>query len=236
MKNLKVTSAILGLGLIALYSTASNSASSDVFGGASFIKDASHGFIGAVTATNGDITQEGFLVRGSAGAGQYDYDNRNVAGGDVETNFGSIDLLGGYQAFFQNNQTLKFYVGGSWENHQLSPKDYNAEVRGTEFGLKSQVEYYANFNNVVTNAIGAYSTGFDTYFTLANVGYDFGGFAFGPEVAFLGNEGFHQQRVGGFLGNIEIGDVILSLSSGYAFASGVAEQSIYGGFNFTRRF
>ncbi len=236
MKNKKFTAGLV-LVILALYSNSSYSASSDVFGGASFIKDASHSYLGAVTAVNGDITTHGFLVRGSFGAGQYDYDNRNVAGGDVEANFGGADLLGGYQAIISDNQTLKVYLGASWEHHQLSPKDYNADVRGTEFGIKSQAEYYANLNeDISTSAIASYSTGFDTYFTSANVGYNFGNFSFGPELAFLGNEGFHQQRVGGNFGNIKIGDFTLNVNGGYAFASGVAEQSIFGGFNFTRRF
>jgi hypothetical protein len=230
--------ATLLAGAMLLAPAAAKADSSGVWAGADFGPDSYFLYLGGVTALqNQDIrTQDGFLLRGSLGFGNYDYDTPAVPGGNVDSDVFSGDLMVGYGHHF-GPHTLSFYAGGEFQNHDPSPNDPGNSVDGTEGGVKAQLELNAHpAENCVLDLAGSYSTAFDSYWSRGFAGYDFGPVTIGPEIGFLGNEEWDQVRFGASAGDVDLGFVNARAYVGYANNDGQGDDGMYGGLAFGKGF
>lgn len=210
--------------------------STTVFTGITAKEDVWYAYLGGVHALNGDINQEGWLVRALIGGGEADY-SAGGAIGNVDADLFDADLMVGYQIFEGRNRYTG-YVGVHYHDTDLSPNDPGNSTRGDEFGAKIQLEansWIGDFWNL--GAIGSYSTANDAYWARARLGYDWGGgWLIGPEGVVGGDDEYDEQRIGVFVGGIQLGAINMSASVGYADTSRSGNDSIYGTLGFSTQF
>lgn len=204
-----------------------------LYAGATASPDSYYGYLGAVGALNGDIGKDGFLVRASGAYGSYEYSRPGAT--DVDGDIYAGDLMLGYQTFFGADTFLSggratLYLGGDYQNHDLTPVDPLNRVNGTEAGFKSQAELALNVTRLVSLGLaGSYSTAYESYWSRAQLGYAYHGVTFGPEAAFMGNEAYDNQRYGAFLKDIAISQsVSMGVAGGYSHASRRGDSGVYG--------
>ena len=222
-----------------------------LFGGASFKEDSQFYYLGGIYAPEG-LGQDGYAIKGFAGGGQFEWDAEDTsiylgAEGDSLT----FDLLLGYR-MFSGDWQFGIYGGVNYWHYDQdciinpvnpagcngfpvigAPATQQVFAIGEEWGAKVEAElthrgdFYADFR-------GSYSTAFDTYWSRARIGMDFGGVIIGPEGGFQGNVDYEESRVGGFA-LIDMGDYNLSISGGVADGTGTSsvtpvsgENSVYG--------
>ncbi len=212
---------------LVLASSSANAAGSQVFTGVSFTEDSYYSYLGGVTALNGDLHRDGVLLRASGAWGEYSYSRTGNT--DVDGDITAGDLMIGYHAFMGKNCATLF-VGGDYQNHDLSPNDTLNRVNGSELGLKAQAEVSLSVtDNVGLDLIGSYSGAYNTYWSRAQLGYNLGNVTVGPEVAALGSESYDQQRYGVFVKDIAIGSAKLGASAGYVNSERrAADDGAYG--------
>lgn len=236
MKN-KILSLLLAGTIISAAATA-QAGSTGVWTGFDISPDSYFIYLGAMTALQGqDIqSQDGWLLRGDAGYGEYDYDTVAVPGGNVDGDVSTGDILVGYRHFFPAGYVTGF-LGGDIQHHNISPNDPGNSVDGSEGGVKGALELFASpAANIEIQALGNYSTAFDSYWSRLTVGYNFGPVTIGPEVRFLGNEEFHQVRYGASISGFDIGFANVSINGGYANTSDRGDDGAYGGIGFGANF
>jgi hypothetical protein len=233
-----VLSALLGSCIPFSIQTA-HAEKSQFFASVDVKEESSYFYVGGVTSLSGLnlLTDNSFLIRASLGAGQYSYDTTAVVGRNVDGDIRAGDIMLGYQKYFNPTTLLTGYLGASYENQDLSPNDPNAKVKGTEGGIKAQAELQARLApQVPMHLIATYSTGFDSYWTQANIGYDFGAATVGPEIGFQGNEAYNEQRYGASVSKINLGDwAKAKISLGHA-NSDRDNDSMYGNFSISKDF
>lgn len=237
--NKKMISALFAAALTAApFSSAV--ASTGAWTGVDFGPDSHYIYLGAVTGISGqDIqTQSGWLLRADVGFGEYEYDT--VFPGPVNASIdGDVfagDILVGYRHHFANGH-FTAYLGGEFQDHDLSPDDAANEVDGGEGGVKGQLELSVSpATNINVGAIGSYSTAYDSYWSRLDANYDFGAFSIGPEVGFLGNEEYDQFRFGAALSNVSLGFADARAYIGHASTDGRGEDGLYGGLGLAKNF
>lgn len=208
--------------------------------GVDFAKDSVYAYTGLVGSFNRDLGKSGLVWQAFGGYGSYSYGNPSVAGGEVDGKLWQFSGLLGY-LYARNNGSAAIYLGVDYQNHDLDPDDPSNKVRGNETGFKVAGDLRHADGRFYGTLEGLYSTAFNSYWTRGRVGFMAGRFAFGPEGALIGNEGFDAQRIGGFLMMSHdyraYRPVELTLSAGYQFlsdegsASTVGGEGVYGGIN-----
>lgn len=208
--------------------TSANAANRNlVYGGASFGEDNSYYYLGGVSAVNGDIDRDDLLLRASVGYGKYNY--RAPALVDEKENGAvtSTDLMVGYQKYFSAGR-VSIFGGGNYDDYRLHKNDPSNPVNGGKFGAKGQFELVLDVTKDLTfNNISSYSSAYHTYWIYNSVALNFNKFSFGPEMIFIGNRSFDQQRIGGQFSRIDLGFAQLSLSGGYLKSAGKAGDDGY---------
>lgn len=207
------------------------------WGGASWAEDAYYFYLGGTHALNGDLYKDGFLIRGGIGYGEYDYNTTAVVGNTVDGDTIRIDAMVGYQKYFPTWR-LTAYVGGDYDNHDLSPDDVNNPVDGTQLGLKGQLELVKQWDdkheiNMTANA----STANNNFWANTRVTRDMGNFRLGPDFTVMGSEAYDQARVGIYVGGLKvIPSVDLNFQTGYAYTSRRGDDSMYVSVGFSDTF
>lgn len=211
--------------------------SSVAFWGFNAKEDAYYLYAGFVHALSGDIGQEGWLVKGVVGFGEYDYKSLAVAGGDVDGDTTQLEASVGYQ-MFTDAMRLSGYVGVVWEDHDLSPNDPTNSTQGDEFGVKLQAEAVTLASSpLYAGLMGSYASPNDGYWVRGRLGYRLGGIVIGPEGLLMGNDEYDGQRIGAFIGGFNLGSLNVSLSGGYADVDGTqGNSSVYGAIDFSLLF
>lgn len=208
------------MGFLLMSPSLAKADSAQVFTSADAKENSWYTYLGGVAALSGQnlSSQDGLLLRGSVGYGKYDYDTSAVTNGNVDGTVKAGDIMVGYQHYYNTDMRISAYLGVSSENQKLSPSYQGAEVAGSERGLKGQVELQGKIMpRIPYQAIASYSTGFDTYWSQAHIGYDIGGAVVGPEIGFQGNEAYNEQRYGAILSDVNLGGAtLLKVSAGLA--------------------
>lgn len=176
---------------------------------------------GAIRALNGDLGKDGVMLRALGVYVDYDYDTflPFPTPANIDGNAAIFDMMIGYQ-FLGPGHRAAVYIGGEYQNHDLSPDDPGNDIDGTEWGFKVAGEFETNeTSRLYVGLIGSYSTAYDTYWTRARVGTRIDRYVLGIEGILHGNEGYDAERLGGFV-NIPLGFNygILSVSAGYQWA------------------
>ena len=239
MMKQKISAAALLIGALLVAPASAHADMAKGWAGVDFGPKSYYTYVGAVAGLNHQniLNQNGFLLRVSGGYGEFTYDTVNSASGHVDGKASDGDLMVGYG--YQLPQVrVTAYLGGDLQDQSLSPSDIRNTVSGTEAGVKGQLELEMTpVNHIGANAAGNYSTAFNTYWTHAGVGYDFGVAKFGPEVGFVGNKAYDQQRYGAALTDIKvIGSVKGKIYGGYADTQGNGASGAYGGVGLSANF
>lgn len=235
MKN-KILSALL-VGTVLALSAPAQAATTIVFTGVDVANNSWHAYLGGVTALSGqDIaSQDGWLARAAVGYGEYEYGRPGILS-DVDGDGTTGDLMIGYGHSFSNGR-ISAYLGGNYQHHDISPNDPLNEVEGSEGGVKGQLELSVKpVDRIGVDAMGSYSTAFDTYWTRFGVSYDFGGVSIGPEASFQGNEEYNSTRWGGRVGDIDLGFANVDLRGGWVHSNREDADGGYGSIGFSRLF
>lgn len=188
------------------------------------------GYTGFVFSPFGDLSQDGILLRGVVGGGEYEYDNAGVPGGEVDGDHVTFDGTIGYQMFFDMFRASAF-AGVNVQDHDHSPNDPNNSTRGTEVGFTvvGDLETLAT-SPFYASAQGSYSTANDTYWARGRIGLRLDQFTIGPEGLVSGNDEYDAARIGGFI-MMDLGMFNVSVSAGYADVDGSqGDDSAYGSF------
>jgi len=195
------------------FSGAAQADSTILFAGADAREESDVGYVGLSYHYSGDILSDGLIVRTSASRSNYEY----------KTNFGETDadvvgfeLMVGYQKVMQSF-TARGLIGLDYEDHDFSPDNIFDDNRGSDTGVKVRAELESDFSSPnYASVFASYGTAKDRYWLRLRGGREFSGFVVGPEVAFLGDQEYDEQRLGFFLTVKKLIPVSLSVSAGYA--------------------
>jgi len=185
-----------------------------VFAGVSAAQDSTFGYFGGIRAWNGDLSKSGFLLRGMAIYGDYDYKTTAVPSGHVDADVTHVELGVGYQWVNPGNR-VSLYGGVDYQNHDLSPNDTRNSTRGSTTGAMVQGEIETLGSPWYGSLIGKYSAANDSYFVRGRAGYTFGSVTTGPEAIGAGNNEYHEYRYGLFLNFAATKTTGLSFSAGH---------------------
>jgi hypothetical protein len=216
-----------------------------VFSGFDVAKDSHAFYSGIIVSLERDLGKSGLMFRAVGVGVGYEYDT--IIGflpATVEGDAWFGDVMIGYQ-HLQPGLRTALYIGAEYQNHDLSPNDPGNTINGDEVGFKVVGELETDASSrFYFGLIGAYSTAFDTYWSRARVGLRHDDRVFGIEGVFGGNEGYDNQRVGGFVtfpAPIGPHNGEISASAGYQFADddqnfGGGGRGAYGGLGYSFSF
>jgi Cellulose biosynthesis protein BcsS len=173
---------------------------------------------GGILYAPGGLGISGLRLAAFGQYGRYQYSNEPFGTTTFKGRFASFDMLAGYSHVVQNG-AVTLAVGANYQDHGVTPFDFNNSVQGERWGFKVQGDFWVNpTQQTLVLGIASYSTAFDTYYSIVKFGYDVFnlGFFIGPEFAALGNDRTDQQRVGVHLTNLRIANrVTLAVSGGW---------------------
>lgn len=189
-----------------------------LFGGFDARRDSYYGYGGVVSALNGNIATDGFLVRVLGLYNPYKYSSTAVAGGNVDGKETAFEAMLGYQKYFPG-LTVRLYAGLDYEGHRLSPSNPFDRNEGDHWGVHVRGELDAPyFAKWYYNLHGSYGSATERYWVRGRAGYNFSGIIVGPEGLVTGNWVTKEQRVGAFLifRNPQLLPFEVSFSGGYS--------------------
>ncbi len=194
-------------------------------------------YTGLIKAFNGDISKSGYLGRGFISYGNYSYETAAVAGGSVDIEALSGDLMLGYQVV-GDQAIISGFAGLDIQSNALTPDDPQNSTSGSAHGFKVQGEVRTTDNAPAqASLIASYSGANETYYSRGRVGINVGNFFVGPEASLLGNEEFDSQKYGAFISGLKISSLDVSVNVGYANSSGSgSSDGAYAGFSLVRPF
>lgn len=197
-----------------------------LFTGTDNREDADYYYIGLIHHFSGNILSDGFMVRAMGSYADYEY-NRGSFLGDTDGDATNFDVMLGYQKVMEHFSARAF-VGFEYEDHDLSPNNSFDDNRGTHLGVKVQGELETDFASPAYGSLlTSYGSANGRYYTRLRGGYEFSGFVIGPEVSFLGDQEYNEQRYGAFITARRFIPVMFSLSAGYADPDSFRGDSSY---------
>lgn len=156
------------------------------------VSEGSHAFfVGGVHALNGDLSADGFLIRGGFTAGEYE---EGSLAGISDVSFESVSVLVGYQRAV-GPARVAFLVGPDFAHNGAGA---SPEVRGDSWGVRAVAEFYTPISpSLDVVGWGSYSTFENQYFVQGRILYrPSNRFRIGPEVSLLGGDTWQQYRLG----------------------------------------
>ncbi len=178
------------------------------------------GYVGGGYAFGKGLYAPGWRLRAVGAYGRYDYDGAlfdgsNYAATTFDGQVGFAAALIGYQ-FRPGAVTVKLFAGIEAEDQQITPRDPNNNVQGTEIGLRLLAEtWYDIAPRWFASADVAYGTAFQDYWSLARIGFRVRPrLSLGLEGGALGNEEYDAGRGGGFV-RVNLRQLEVTLSGGF---------------------
>lgn len=176
----------------------------ELWSGADAAARAWSAYAGATFALTGDIRDDGWRIRSSAGYGNYAYTSSRWTGAvNVPVKFKGTqsfaDILGGYQITL-GALTVKAFAGATQESHVLVPFDDENSVSGGRWGAKLALETWLNIGEwAFLQTDAAWSSNFDAHMTRLRAGYRLDpAWSVGLETGIVGNASYEAGRVGAF--------------------------------------
>ncbi len=185
----------------------------------SFDGSSQNAFSGALIGTIAPfspLVENGLRLRLGGFGGVYQYVPSEVYLGNIHGEFQQGEMLVGYEWISRQMQFGLF--GGVEISHDgITPNDPNNTVKGTHGGLKIGADFYASPTELwMASAIASYSTDHNAYYSRFKFGFALApGLFAGPEALALGDDFFHQFRVGAHLSGLRVGNVQLGVSGGF---------------------
>jgi hypothetical protein len=215
MKNVQYVVAVVSI----LVSSHVSAEESSVNAGVSASGNSTFVYISSVTAANGDLSKNGFLLRSQVIYGVYDYDTTAVTTGTVDGTAFGVEFGGGYQWV---NPGVRYSLYGSvdHQNHHLNPIDSGNTVGGAKIGAVIQAEVETTGLLWYGSLIGKFSSANNAYWARGRAGYTFSNITVGPEGVASGNNEYDETRYGLFVTMPVSKSLTASLSGGHRNASG----------------
>jgi hypothetical protein len=202
-----------GFAFLMIFTGVANADSTILFAGADAREESDVGYAGLTYYFNEDILADGFLIRAVASRANYEY----------KTNFGETDadvigseLMVGYQKVW-DSFTARGLIGLDYEDHDFSPDNIFDDNRGSDTGVKVRAEVETDFSSPdYASLLVSYGSAKERYWARLRGGREFSGLVVGPELIFLGDQEYDEQRLGAFLMVKKLVPVSFTVSAGYA--------------------
>jgi hypothetical protein len=164
------------------------------------------------------MDESGLRLRLSGLGGKYDYIASSAGLGRINGSLAQGSFMVGYE-YVSNKLTAAGYVGPSISYNGISPNDPNNTVKGTYVGFRVGGEFYARPTDAtMISGVGSFDTAHNDYYGRLKFGLAIINQVFvGPEALALGDNFFHQWRIGGHISGMRFGFVQLGVSGGYLF-------------------
>jgi hypothetical protein len=162
------------------------------------------------------LEETGIRLRIAGLGGKYDYIASEAGLGRINGTLEQGSFMIGYE-YVGKQITVAGFVGGEISNNGISPNDPNNTVKGTYGGFKVAADFYARPTEATMVAgVTSYSTNHNAYYGRLKFGLAVVNQIYvGPEVLVLGDDFFHQWRVGAHVSGIRFGMVQLGVSGGF---------------------
>lgn len=148
-------------------------------------------YVGGIHAFNGDLSADGFLVRGGFTFGEYD---TTVPDGESDVSFQNANVLIGYQRAVGSGQ-IALYVGPDFTHNGSGA---SPDVRGSDWGVRGIAEVFVPIApRLDLSGWATYSTIDSQYYVSLQTLYRAAPqFRIGPDAAVLGGDTWKQHRIG----------------------------------------
>lgn len=161
---------------------------------------------GLVYALGGDISAEGWRLRAGTGGGTYSYAGRlpgqalDIPDVLFQGTATEGELAAGYQQRF-GPMIARAFLGASYVDHEIRPKDVFNEVSGTAVGAVGRLDLWWDVDaRTWASAGGTYDTAFSTYSAYLSAGYRvLPELSLGLEAGAFGNATMDAGRIGALL-------------------------------------
>lgn len=181
-------------------------ASAEIWSGAQATENSWYAYSGLIYAFGGDVLADGWRVRAETGGGTYSYMGRlpgqALDTSDIHFQGTATDgeIAAGYQRRF-GPMIARAFLGASYVDHEIRPKDVFNTVSGTAFGAVGHLDVWWDIDARTWASAGAsYDTAFSTYSASASAGYRvFPELSLGLEAGAFGNATLDAGRIGALL-------------------------------------
>ena len=183
-----------------------------VFGGADSWSGGGFAHAGFIWAVDG-VMYDGFAVKVFTGAGQYRYLNGSTpTTGDVAP----IDVLPGWH-IKRGEFDVSAFVGVDTQTHRVSPFDPGNGLAGTHTGVRAALDvWWQPTPDAMVSANISYASIGNGYWARVSSGWRVFDLVYvGPEVHAMGDEVYHQWRLGLHATALHIGMFEVSAGAGY---------------------
>ncbi len=148
----------------------------------------------------------------------------------------------GYIESFQGGSSVAGYVGGVYRHTSLSPNDPGNQLRGGQWGLKTQAEGTLYYTPDIRSGLqAAYVFGPDNWWTRANTQWrpsflPWGNFFIGPEAVLQGDSTYTAWQAGALINGIHVTETSeIGIRAGYKKIQDLS-GTLYGGAEFSTMF
>jgi hypothetical protein len=201
------------------------------FGGADAWRNGGFSHAGILWSPGG-LDREGFTAKLMAGAGEYRY---HVGATPIDGTAMVVDILPGWR-FKRGTAEVTVFAGLDVQHHTLSPDDLSNSSRGPHAGLRVGADlWWEPSAGTMTNAGASFATIGTGYWSRLAYGWRFFDRVYlGPEALALGDDTYHQWRIGLHATAFRTGALEWSLGAGYVSDSD-ERSGVYGRFGVLTR-
>jgi hypothetical protein len=202
-----------------------------LFGGADAWRNGGFAHTGLLWSPGG-LDNEGFTAKLMAGVGDYRY---HIGAQPIDGTAMVVDILPGWR-FKRGTAEITVFAGLDMQHHALSPDDLSNSSRGTHAGLRVSADlWWQPTPETMTNAGVSFATIGTGYWSRLAYGWRFFDRVYlGPEALALGDDTYHQWRIGLHATAFRTGALEWSLGAGYVSDSD-ERSGLYGGFGVLTR-
>lgn len=204
---------VAGFALLVAFTGIATADNTILFAGVDAREESDVGYAGLTYYFNNDILSDGFLVRAAASRANYEY---TTDFGETDADVIGYELMVGYQRVW-DSFTARGLIGLDYEDHDFSPDNVFDDNRGSDTGVKVRAEVETDFSSPdYASLFVSYGSAKERYWARLRGGREFSGLVVGPELIFLGDQEYDEQRLGAFLMLKTLIPVSLAVSAGYA--------------------
>lgn len=191
-----------------------------LFSGRDLWRNGAFAYGGVLIAPSG-FEEDGLLLKLMISGGLYRY-RSGTLGEEVVGAEWLAQALAGWRIKRRDIET-KIFFGPDWERHKLWPDDPGNRLRGVALGLRVAAEFWTeptantmlsgelSLSTVATNSTARLATGWRVLDDMFE-----NGFYVGPEVQFVGSDGYRHLRLGAHLTGLKTETYEWSAAVGWA--------------------
>lgn len=166
--------------------------------------------------------RDGLMLKLVLNAGVYRYWPGNMPGQEVRGAAWQTQAMPGFR-IKRGDAEMKFFFGPEWQTHWLWPDDIDNRLRGRNFGLRFAAELWweatpralitgdASLSTLATSHSARIAYGWRVTGDLLNDE----NFYVGPELQYLGADGYGQTRIGLHVTSMRTDEIEWSVAIGY---------------------